>query len=83
MMSGFLIALLITMSYSIVAMNTIAISRKKYVATGVTSLIFMVVNFFLIRHVAEAKTVDEFIGYCVGGVAGDFLGIYLSNKFNI
>jgi hypothetical protein len=83
MISGITIAILITLSYSIVAVNTIAISKGKYLPTFISSLGFMIVNFFLIKHVAEAKSTNEFIGYCVGGVGGDFLGIWISKRFNI
>ena len=77
------IAVLICLSYSIVAVNTIAIAKTKYLPTFVSSLAFMIVNFFLIKHIAEAKSTEEFIGYCVGGVGGDFLGIWIAKKFNI
>jgi hypothetical protein len=43
----------------------------------------MVVNFFLIQHVAEAKTLSEFVGYCIGGVTGDVCGIWVSTKLKI
>lgn len=82
-MRGIVVGVLICLSYSIVAVNTIAIAKRRYLATGISSAAFMVVNFFLIKHVAEAKNTSEFIGYCVGGVAGDFLGIWLSKRFNI
>lgn len=83
MIGGVLIGLLICLSYSIVAVNTIAISKKKYLATGISSILFMMVNFFLIKHIAEAKSTSEFIGYCIGGVSGDFLGIWISRRFDI
>jgi hypothetical protein len=82
-MQAAVVGLLICLSYSIVAVNTIAIAKRRYLATGISSLGFMVVNFFLIRHVAEARSTSEFIGYCIGGVCGDFLGIWLSKRFNI
>jgi len=82
-MQAAVVGLLICLSYSIVAVNTIAIAKRRYLATGISSLGFMVVNFFLIRHVAEARSVNEFAAYCIGGVCGDFLGIWLSKRFNI
>jgi hypothetical protein len=83
MLRAFEIAVLITLSYSIVAVNTIAISKRKYRATFFSSLLFMIVNFFLVKHIAEAQSVSEFFGYCVGGVSGDFLGIWISEKFGV
>ncbi len=83
MLAAITIGLLITLTYAIVAINTIAISKGKYLPTFISSLGFMVVNFFLIKHIAEAKSTSEFIGYCVGGVSGDFLGIFISKRFKI
>ena len=83
MLGGIEIALLITLSYSIVAINTIAIAKAKYFPTFCSSLAFMMVNFFLVKHIAEAKSTGEFVGYCIGGVSGDFLGIWISKRFKI
>lgn len=82
-MSAVRIALAIAFSYTIVAVNTIALAKAKYLPTFISGLLFMAVNFFLIKQVAQAQTMREFLGYCVGGVAGDFLGIWISKRFNI
>jgi len=83
MIQGFSIACLIFLSYTIVAVNTIAISKRNYLPTIISSTLFMVVNFFLIQHIAEAKTLSEFVGYCIGGVTGDVCGIWVSTKLKI
>lgn len=83
MLKAIEISALICLSYTIVAVNMIAIAKAKYLPTLISSTLFMIVNFFLIKHVAEAKTTWEFIGYCIGGVSGDFLGIWVSKKFKI
>jgi hypothetical protein len=77
------IAGLIWFTYTIVAINTCAIARAQYLPTALSSVAFMVANFFLIRHVAEAQTTSEFLGYVVGGLAGDLTGIYISKKAHI
>jgi hypothetical protein len=82
-MKGIELALLIFVSYTIIAVNTCAIAKAKYLPTFLSSTAFMVVNFFLIQHVAEARTLHEFYGYLIGGVGGDLFGIYISKKWNI
>jgi hypothetical protein len=81
--SGIQIALLICMSYTLIAINTCAIAKARYLPTFLTSTVFMVVNFALIQHVASAKTLNEFWGYLVGGVSGDLLGIAISKWWKI
>ena len=81
--SGVQIALLIFLSYTIVAINTCAIAKARYLPTFLSSVSFMCANFFLIRHVAEAKTREEFLGYLIGGVSGDLAGIAISKWWKI
>jgi hypothetical protein len=83
MTAGLVLASLIFLSYSIIAVNTCAIAKARYLPTFISSTAFMCVNFFLIRHIAEARSWREFIGYLIGGVSGDLFGIYLSKKWNI
>lgn len=75
------IAVLIFVSYTLVAVNTCALA--KYLPTFISSVLFMCANFFLIRHVADAHTTAEFMGYLIGGVGGDLAGIYISKKAHI
>ena len=77
------IAVLICLSYSIVAVNTIAIAKRNYRATGISSVLWLIVNFYVVKHIAEANSTRELIGYVIGGVSGDFLGIFISHKFDI
>lgn len=74
---------LIFVSYTIISVNTVAMAKSKYLPTFLSSAAFMLVNFFLIKHVADAKSTQEFVGYFVGGVSGDLAGIYISKKWNI
>ncbi len=83
MKAGIELAALIFVSYTIIAVNTCAIAKARYLPTLLSSTAFMVVNFFLIQHVAEARSLNEFFGYLVGGVGGDVFGIYISKKWNI
>lgn len=83
MIAAFNIGVLIFLSYTIVAVNTIAMAKQKYLPTFVSGAMFMCVNFFLIKHVAEAASATEFFGYLIGGVCGDAAGIYISKKVNI
>lgn len=34
-------------------------------------------------HATGVLEAAEFIGYCIGGVSGDFLGIFLSDKLEM
>jgi hypothetical protein len=77
------IAGLFWFTYTLVAINTCAIARAQYLPTALSSVAFMVANFFLIRHVATAQTTSEFLAYLVGGLAGDLTGIYISQKAHI
>lgn len=72
------LALLIFLSYSIVAINTRALAIRHYVLAGISGAAFMIVNYFLIQSIAEAKSTSELVYYTVGGVAGDMFGIYLT-----
>jgi glucose uptake protein GlcU len=83
MLNTLTIGALIWFTYTLIAINTCAIARAQYLPTAVSSLAFMVANFFLIRHVAEAQTTREFVAYLVGGVLGDLSGIYISKKARI
>jgi cobalamin synthase len=78
-----LLALLIFVSYTIIAINMRTIATAHYPLTITSSTLFMVVNFFLIQHVAEAKTWQELCWYIFGGVTGDVFGIYLSKRLEI
>lgn len=77
------LALLIFVSYTLIAINTVAIAKANYQATFISSTVWMMVNFFLIRFVAEATTWREFIGYLIGGVSGDMLGIYICKRLKL
>ena len=83
MLNALTIGVLIWFTYTLVAINVCAIAKAKYLPTIVSSLAFMVANFFLIRHVAEAETTREFLSYLVGGVTGDLTGTYISKKVHI
>lgn len=77
---AFAIGGLIWLSYTIVGLNTIAISRTNYRLTILTSGLFMTVNFFLIRHVAEARSWKEFARYFIGGILGDVTSIWIGKR---
>lgn len=83
MVNALTIGCLIWFTYTLVAINTCAIARAKYLPTILSSMAFMGANFFLIRHVAEAQSTSEFVSYLVGGVTGDLTGIYISKKVHI
>lgn len=82
-MNALLIGGLIWFTYTVVAINVCAIAQAKYLPTILSSGAFMVANFFLIRHVADAQTLSEFLAYLVGGITGDLTGIYISKKVHI
>jgi hypothetical protein len=82
-MRALILATLIWVTYTLVAINTCAIANAKYLPTILSSAAFMVANYYLIRYVASAQTASELLGYLVGGVAGDLTGIYISRKVGI
>ncbi len=49
MLKAIEIAAPICLSYSIVAVNTISMTKQKYLPTFISSSLFMVVNYFLIN----------------------------------
>ena len=83
MVNALTIGILIWFTYTLVAINVCAIARAQYLPTILSSGAFMIANFFLIRHVAEAQTLSEFIAYLLGGMTGDLTGIYISKKVHI
>lgn len=80
MLAALIIGLLTFFTYTILAINTAAIAKHNYRGAFVTCMLFMIVNFFFLRHVAEANSMIEFIGYMVGGLGGDMMGIYISKR---
>lgn len=72
------LAILIFVSYTIVAANTVAIAHKQYGRTAVSSILFMLVNFYVTKHIVEANSTYELILYVIGGTAGDMAGIWVS-----
>lgn len=82
-MRALLLGLSIMLSYTLIGVNTIAVARTRYLATFISSTMFMGVNFYVIKHVADAHTPGEFACYCIGGVCGDLLAIFISKRFHI
>lgn len=83
MNSALVLGVSIMVVYAVLAVNTISIARRRYLATFLSSSLFMMVNYSLVKHIAAAQTRADFVCYCVGGVLGDFLGIYISKRFNV
>lgn len=83
MVKALLLGVSIMISYSLIAVNTIAVARTRYLATFLSSTLFMGVNFYVVKHIAAAQTRTEFVCYCIGGVLGDLLGIFISKRFHI
>ena len=80
MIAALEIAGLIFVSYTLISINTCAMAKGRYLPTVVSNVLFMMVNFFLIQHIASAHSALEFGGYLVGGSLGDLAGIYLSRQ---
>jgi hypothetical protein len=76
------LAVLVFLSYSIIAVNTAAIAQKHYLRAGGSCVMFMLVGFFVTKHIVEAKTTYELVLYIIGWTAGDMTGIFITNYFD-
>ena len=83
MASSVKIAVLIFLSYFLVSVNLCAVTKGQYLYTAVSCVTLTSVNFFLMKRVVEARTYWEFGAYLVGGLFGDFAGIWFSKLLNI
>jgi hypothetical protein len=58
-----------------------AIAHARYAWIAATDLGICALNFTIIKRVAEASTLEEFIGYATGGVSGALAGVWLSRHW--
>ncbi len=69
-------------TYSIFCVNFRAVSQGQYNLTAATDFVLATTSFFVIRKIAHgADHIHQWLGYALGGVAGSYLGIWISITF--
>lgn len=81
MRGALLLGALQAVNFLIVAVNMRAVAHARYLWVALTDLAICALNFTIIKRVAEASTVDEFVGYAIGGVCGALAGVWLSRHW--
>lgn len=66
------------LSIGIVSVNIIALASADIPVTAVTEALFAALSFFLLKKVAESKSLWEFAGYVVGATTGSTAAILLT-----
>lgn len=69
-------------NYTVAVLNIRAASHAKIWLTGLTDLVFCVVNFYLIQKVATAHSPYEMLCYGVGGALGAMFAVWLTKHWN-
>jgi outer membrane lipoprotein SlyB len=70
---------LIWLSYTLIAVNTRAVSSGKYISTMVTDAAIAVVGFFLIKSIVIGG-LGQLTWYVAGAMAGGASGIFISKR---
>ena len=65
--------------YSLLCVNYRAVAHAQYIPSAVTDFAIASLQFFVIRKIATSSdSLVGWAGFALGGVAGSFLGIWLS-----
>jgi hypothetical protein len=65
--------------YSILCVNFRAVAQTEYNIAAISDFAIASLNFFVIRKIAKSEdALHQWVGYVTGGVAGSYLGIYIS-----
>lgn len=70
-------------SYFLATFNIRAVAGTSYMMTAVTDLAIAGLSFWAIKHVVEAKTRAEQVGYVVGGMCGAQIALLLSRLLGV
>ena len=70
------------LNFLIAVINIRAASRGMIKWTVITDVIFSMVSFTLIQHIATAGNLWELLAYAVGGGAGSALAIYVTSHWD-
>lgn len=71
------------LGYLILVINIrAALNRGKYLATGLTEFTYSLVQFGMIRSVAEAATWLESIAYAAGATVGSILAMWMTKHWD-
>lgn len=66
-------------AYALLCINYRAVAQAHYVQSAISDFVIATLSFFVIRRIAKSEdTFHGWLGYALGGVAGSFLGIWLS-----
>lgn len=69
-------------SYLLATLNIRSAAKGKVGPTVLTDVAMGGMGFFLIKFVVEAKTVTEFVCYCLGGAIGSAVAIKLTKRWD-
>jgi len=66
-------------TYAVFCVNFRAVSDAQYHTAAISDFILASTSFFVIRKIAHGQDhIHQWAGYALGGVAGSYLGIWLS-----
>lgn len=66
-------------SYSLLVINYRAVAQAHYAWSALSDFAIASLSFFVIKKIANSEdSVHLWLGYSLGGVAGSFIGIWLS-----
>jgi len=66
-------------TYTVFCVNFRAVAQGQYNLTAATDFVLATTSFFVIRKIAHGQDhIHQWAGYALGGVAGSYLGIWIS-----
>jgi hypothetical protein len=66
-------------SYTLLVINFRAVAHANYFWSGITDFAIASFSFFVIKKIAKSDdSIHLWLGYAFGGLAGSFVGIWLS-----
>lgn len=70
-------------AYIFLVLNLRALNRGRYLMTGVTEVIYALMNFWIIHKIAEAKTFIEALVYASGATVGSLTAMYITKHWDV
>lgn len=68
-------------AYIVLVVNLRALNRGRYVATGVTEIAYALMNFYIIRRIAEARSAWEALAYALGATVGSLAAMWMTKHW--